>query len=338
MTILQRLALIFIFIGVLSCSSSSDDIEEALDTIDGVPRKPIDTSRLGVNAFANDARFGAISTQLSEVRDVLKLKFIRVLFAWNDAVQPDPNIQPNFSFYDEISNSIPDGVDAVVVITGLPGWMSNSSNWLEGNPRTTFVERWVKRIARRYASNPRIIAFQIWNEPNADGNPDNRLLELSSSPANYVEMLARAHNVVGESAAGKLVVGAATTSINQNFPATLNYNRGMKQAGAENFLDVWGVHYYGKQYERVIRPDGVRDFLNSLMPPIWVTESGEQGVNSQLSYGEEVWPFLLEKMPGIERIYVYQYTESTPADVTYGLKNISPDAPVSDLYVFLRDR
>jgi hypothetical protein len=87
-----------------------------------------------------------------------------------------------------------------------------------------------------------------------------------------------------------------------------------------------------------VRGGGVADFLNGLPKPIWITESGAQGVNSQLEYGERVWPFLTDKIPGIERIYQYQFAEATPADVTYGLRNLSGDLPVSDLYVHLRDR
>lgn len=35
------------------------DVKEAVNVVDGVPRKTIDTDSLGVNAFANDVRFGS---------------------------------------------------------------------------------------------------------------------------------------------------------------------------------------------------------------------------------------------------------------------------------------
>src|SRR5690606_6259339 len=151
--------------------------------------------------------------------------------------------------------------------------------------------------------------FQIWNEPNMAANPENTTLDVVQNPANYVEMLARAHNVVENLAPGKLVLNAATTSINQNFPHSLDYNKGMREAGAQSFLDVWAIHYYGEQFERVIQPDGVREFLRGIGGRVWVTESGRQGVTAQLAYGETAWPFLLEKIPNIERIYIYQFTE-----------------------------
>jgi hypothetical protein len=112
----------------------------------------------------------------------------------------------------------------------------------------------------------------------------------------------------------------------------------MRDAGAQVFLDRWAVHYYGRQFENVRRDGGVSDFLNGLSTPIWVTESGAQGVNEQLKYGEEVWPFLREEIPSIERIYIYQFAEATPADVTYGLRNLTPGLELSDLYISFRDR
>ncbi len=320
----------------LGCNSSTiDDLQEITED---VPRRSIDTSRLGVNAFVNDGRFGSIGTQFSEVKNVLRLNFVRVLFNWDDNVQPSPNANPNFSFYDDIINGLAPGLDALIVVTGVPSWMADSSDWVNGNPRTTFVDRWVAKVAERYGSHPQVIGLEVWNEPNMTSNSQNVLMGLAASAENCVELLTLANNTIRTFAPSKLIIGSATTAINQNFSETLDYNRSLQAAGAENFVDVWGVHYYGKQYENLVRDDGVADFLNSLSKPVWVTESGAQGVNSQLAYGEEVWPYLIEKVPGIARIYVYQFTEATPADVTYGLRNLTEGLLVSDLYVHLRDR
>lgn len=321
----------------LSCCNASS-ISDAIDLAQGVPRKDIDTSRLGTNAFVNDNRFGGPSSQFLEIRDTLRLGFVRVLFAWNDAVQPRPNANPNFSFYDDVIAAVPPGIDVLVVITGLPSWMSSSANWKEGNPRTTFVDNWAAKVFNRYGNNARIIGWQVWNEPNMTANPDNTVLDVALNPANYVEMLARAYSRAKSVNPSKLVLNAATTAINQNFPESIDYNRAMRDAGAQQFVDRWAVHYYGKQYENVERNGGVKDFLKGLNQGVWVTESGAQGVNSQLAYGEQAWPFLLDKIENIERIYQYQFAEATPSDVTYGMKNLDPGAPVSDLYVWLRDR
>ncbi len=60
------LTILFLF---SSCSSS--EVEDALDIVDGIARKTIDVSRLGVNAFANDSRFGSIGAQYQEVRQLV---------------------------------------------------------------------------------------------------------------------------------------------------------------------------------------------------------------------------------------------------------------------------
>lgn len=330
---LKGLVILCAFVG---CNVKST-IEDAVDAIEEPSRKAIDRSITGVNAFVNDSRFGSISDQFKEVKNTLNLRYVRVLFAWNDEVQPSPGSEINFGFYDAIVDGLPVGVDALVILTGLPSWMRSSSNWTDGDPRATFVSRWVRAVVSRYGGNRRIVGWQIWNEQNDPANGDNATLGILDNPENYVDMLGRAHSVCKDLAPSKVVVSGATTAINQNFPDTLDYNRGMRDAGAEEFLDVWAIHYYGKQYENVIRGGGIQDFFNGVSSSIWVTESGAQGVNSQLEYVERTWPFLKEKLPQIQRFYLYQFTESTDASITYGLRNLTPGASVSDLYVYLRD-
>ncbi len=333
---MRRIILSLFFVFCLSACNSSK-VKDAIEVVEGVERRTIDTTRLGINAFANDSRFGSISAQYREVRDVLGLRFVRVLFGWNSAVQPSPGSSPDFSFYDEIMDAIPNGVDALIIVNGLPDWMSNSANWINGDPRETFHELWVKPVVSRYGGRGRVIGFQIWNEPNMTSNPENGILGFADA-ANYVEVVARASNYINDTAPSKRVVNAATTAINQNFPETLDYNRAMRDAGMIDMIDVYAFHYYGMQFENVIQSGGVADYLNSVSRPLWISESGAQGVNSQLEYGETVWPFLREKIPGITRIYVYQFTEGVGPNDSFGLKNASVDAPVTDLYVHLSDR
>lgn len=313
------------------------DLKSSADLIDGIPRKTIDTSRLGVNAFANDPRFGTVRAQMGEVSSVLRLKHVRVLFAWSDEVQPSPDAQPNFSFYDEILASIPEGVDVLVVVTGIPSWMYSNFYWSTDNPRATFVDLWLRKLLARYGSHPAIVGWQIWNEPNMDANFHNRLMGFKD-PANYIELLALASDACRERSPGKLVLNAATTSVNQNYPGSLDYNRALRDLGARDLIDRWAIHFYGRQFENVLRSDGVADFLNGLGKPTWVTEIGVQGVDEQLAQAEEAQPFLSDEIDGIERFYQYQLTEDSPPDQTFGLRNLNATRGVSDLYIYLRDR
>lgn len=339
-TTLRLLAFLILSLGISACNSDDtiDQIDDAIDVADGVPRKDIDPKRIGVNCFFNDNRFGGISAQYSEIRDTLKLRYIRILLAWNDQIQPSPEAEPNFAFYDDIIANIPTGVDVLVIMTDVPSWMSNQANWTNGNPRTTFVEKWVKRVVSRYKGKSAIVGWQIWNEPNQIGRTDNEILSLSTSPANYLELLASAHNVSKELAPSKAVVNAATTAINQNYPETLDYNRALRDGGIESFVDVYAIHYYGRQFENVVRSGGVADFLKSVGKRIWVTESGAQGVTEQLKYVEQVWPFLDDKVGKIDRFYYYQAYDGGDPKVTYGLRNLTSGQALSDLYIALRDR
>jgi hypothetical protein len=321
-----------------ACNSSTrDQIKEGIDIADGVPRKEIDRSITGVNAFFNDSRYGSTSQQYNEITRTLGIRHIRVLMSWNDAVQPSPGAAPNFGLYDEIVSSAPAGTDLLVILTDVPSWMANSSNWDDGNPRLTFVRRWVEPVVRRYGSSGRISAWQIWNEPNFAGRSDNAILGLDTDPNNFIELMGHAYPRCKDLAPGKLVLNGATTAINQNFPGTLDYNRALRDGGVTAFTDVFAIHYYGRQYENVVRGGGVQDFLESIGEPIWVTESGAQGTTEQLKYVEQTWPFLKDKIPGIARFYYYQMYDTNNPATTYGLRNPSTTAPVSDLYLYLRD-
>lgn len=302
---------------------------------------PINKKITGVNAFVNDPSFGTISQQFTEVQQTLGLNYVRVLFNWNDGVQPNPSTSPDFSFYDNILADLPEGMTALVIINGIPSWMSQSSNWINGDPRETFVQLWFKPVVQRYASFPNIAGWEVWNEPNDDGNPQNVTLAINmsntSGAQNYVSMLTSAYSIAKSLTPDVLVVSAATTAINQDYPNTLNYGKTMKSNGAEGVCDIWGVHYYGTEYLHIFEPNGIQSFINSLTKPIWLTESGAKGVNEQLQYVNETWSILEDSFKNLERIYYYQFTEATPPDTTYGLRNLGPGQEYSDLYQYLKN-
>lgn len=325
--------LFLVTLGTLGCSDAKDLIDVGLNPPD---REPIDISRTGVNNFFVNPEFGNIRQQFSEIRDTLGLKYVRVLFAWSNDVQPSPNSAPNYGFYDEIVNNIPSGIDVSIVLVHTPNWITNPGNWVGGNPRQTFVERWVRPTVQRYAGRPGIVGWEVWNEPDFTVVGSDDALGLTD-PANYFELLNYASSVIRVLDPTKLVILGASRSIAQNFPNSLNYNKSLRDFGAENLVDVWNVHYYGKNFESVVAGGGVGDFLNSISKTIWITESGIQGPNNQLPYVEQVWPFLRDEVPGIDRIYYYEYGSTQPLEQNYGLKTTDPGAPVSDLYIYLRD-
>lgn len=326
--------LLFLVFGILlGCGDAKDLIDLGLDPPE---RKPIDISRTGVNNFFNDSSFGSTEAQFSEIRDTLGLRFVRVLFAWTNDVQRRPSSTVSFALFDQIVSSIPPGVDILVVVAHSPDWMADSSNWTRGNPRVTWVEEWLTPLVNRYRGVPGIIGWEVWNEPDRTLFAGDAALGLED-PQNYLELLALSSARIRASDPGKLVVIAATESIQQQFPTRLNYNKELQNFGAEDLVDVWNVHYYGESFESVVTDNGVKDFLNSLRRPIWITESGEQGPNKQLPYVETAWPFLREEIPGIDRIYYYEFGSTAPLEANYGLRTGDAAFPVSDLYIHFRD-
>lgn len=327
------LPFLFAVTGLASCGDAKDLVDLAVDSPE---RKPIDRSKVGINNFFVHPEFGSIESQYHEIRDTLGIPYVRMLAAWTTDVQPSPQSEPKFGFFDDILEAVPPGMDVLVVISHTPDWMGNSTNWSSNNPRYAWVTDWLTPIVTRYADHPSVVGFEIWNEPDLTTLASDSALGLEN-PDNYFDLLTFASRTVRRLAPGKLVVLGATQSIQQNFPNTLHFNERLQELGAEGLADVWSVHFYGTSFESLVTSNGVADFLNSLSLPIWVTESGERGVNKQLAYVETAWPFLTEKVPGIQRIYYYQYGDTVPVDVNFGLRTNDPSFPISDFYIWLRD-
>ncbi|HMO17096.1 MAG TPA: cellulase family glycosylhydrolase [Oligoflexia bacterium] len=316
-----------------ACSDASDLLSLALSP---PKREPIQKELVGVNNFFVDREFGSISEQYDDISKTLGLRFVRVLFAWTDDVQRSPNTSPNFSFYDDILAKAPPDVDILVVLAHTPRWFSNPGTRIDPNPRLAWIEQWLKPTISRYRNHPRIIGFEIFNEPDLLILPQDAILDLQN-PENYFEMLAEGYRASKSIAPSKLAIMTGTTSIQQSFPTTLRYNQRLRDLGAESFTDVWNIHYYSSSYESVVTSNGVADFLNRIGKPVWVTESGAQGPNNQLAYVETAWPFLKSKIGSIERFYQYQYGETGPIETNYGLRTTNREFPLSDLYIHLRD-
>lgn len=336
---ISRKSLVLPLLAILALLSACNSTEDLIDlALDPPQRRTIDTSRMGVNNFFIDPEFGTIPQQYSEIQNTLGLRSVRVLMSWVNAVQPSPSSNVNFDFFDAIIANIPAGVDVIIVVTGTPDWMTNPNNWDGGNPRATWVNRWLTRIVQRYGQQGGVLGFEVFNEPNFLDIPSDVALDLQN-PDNYFELLSLSASVIRANAPSRLVIPAATLAINQSFPDNLNYNRRLRDLGAADIVDVWNIHYYSRAFERVVQNDGIADFLNGLGKPIWITESGETGPNNQLEYVETVWPFLRDEIPGIDRIYYYQFGETVlPVENNFGLRTTDPSFPVSDLYVHLRNR
>jgi hypothetical protein len=315
----------------ISCKLK-DDVE---DVIEKPPPRPLSKEYLGLNSFFNDDSFGSAAHQAKDIFNNLGLRRLRVLVRWDDHASPVPEVQPNFNFITNVLDALPSTADVLVVTTGVPSWMNDPSNWIDLNPRRTFIEKWFTPLLSKLKQYSKVKSIQIWNEPNDSSLEENKIMKFDV-PENYIELVWLAKREVERLGLNVKLLNAATTAINQKSNSPLDYNKKLVSLGLKDYVDIFAVHFYGSQLEQVVRKGGVREFLKDLRMEVWVTESGERGVTKQLDYASRYWPYLIKEIPAIKRIYIYIYADRDPPNRTYGLRNLSKDTPYSDLYFYLR--
>jgi hypothetical protein len=320
--------LVLVLLTSAACGGLHGGAEDVGDLIFGtggaIPRE-----KLGVqNEFVGNPK-GDPAAQGNDIRSTLRLRHIRTSFFFDEGFLPSESAAADFSRFDTILASIPPDTDLLPILAYAPRWLANRPDWKE-----VFVARYVIPVLDRYGSDGRIGGWEIWNEPdgfcNGRGVPPG---VLDCSPGDYVDLVSRAAPEIRKRS-GALVVGAATTSINQSFPRLLDYNKGMVGAGLLGLVDVYNFHWYGEQLEK-LSFGGIADFLNSTGKRVWCTESGERGSTNQLGHAQDVFPELDDEIDRLDRIYIFTYFDGEGPPSTYGL--VANDGIESDLYQFLRD-
>jgi len=287
----------------------------------------LDKKKVALNCFFNQPLFQKdnIKQQADDVKNNLGVDTVRVLFHWNEAIQPSQSSPIAFGFYDEILSSLPKGLKALVIVNGSPNWLENIPN-----PRKHFMN-YCHKIIDRYKSNDSVIGFEIGNEPNTSMFHENEVYAFVGKPAFYFEVLHEVYLYAKKVAPDKLIVAAATTSIIQDFPKSLNYHKKLSDWHEEDFCDVFAIHYYGNNPWGLLKPNGVLDFLQSLKKPIWVTEVGCEDGNKHISYLNKHMGFLVDKVPQIEKVFWYHYDGEDNYCLRYA------DGRVSYLYTYLKE-
>ena len=326
---MQHARLVLVGILFVAACGSDGGIGDLGDIIFGNGGE-ISREELGVqNEFISSPKGGA-PAQANDIRSNLNVRHIRTTFFFDASYLPTEGSSPNFARMDAVVGAIPDGADLLPILAYAPSWLANRADW-----KDVFINRYVIPVLDRYGSNGRIGGWEIWNEPDAfcngvGGAPPG---VLDCSPEDYVDLVARVAPEI-RARSGAPVVGAATTSINQSYPDHFNFNRRMVDLGILDDIDVYNVHWYGAQFER-LTVGGIEQFLDSTGKPIWVTESGQTGTDRQLEHAEEVFPVLEERIDRLDRLYIYTYFDGQPPSSTFGL--VAGDGTESDLYRFLAE-
>lgn len=274
----------------------------------------VDYETFGVNCFFNQAIFPSnnLNRQASDISTNLKLKYVRVLFNWNDLVQPSKNSKLDLSFYDNIieaGNSR--NLKYLIVLNGCPSWNKNKIGSIK------LFEEYCYHIIDRYSQHEHVLGYQVLNETNTAMFDDNVEYSFINNPELYVNALANVYNYSKKINPSKIITNAATTSILQSFPRTLEYNKKLLEYGLEKYIDVYSFHYYGDSLFNLLRPSGVFNFIRSISKPLWITEIGEKKFNNHLQYYKKHINFLKHRL-NLEKIFWYQYDGGADTS-SYGL-------------------
>lgn len=278
----------------------------------------IDRSKIGLNAFYNDPRQGSLDFQSKEISKNLGIKTVRILFHWDEFNNKAEHENINWGFIDGILNSFHDDMKALIVVEGLPRWLKE----YPGDKHEAFVNMF-RKMCHKYKSDNRVLGYQIWNEPNMEAHEDNVVMGFVKSPLKYLRLLGSCYESSKTINPNKKILNAATTSISQNYPETLNYNRILIKNRVCDVVDIFAVHWYGNKLEKLHRPNGIIETLNGVNKPIWMTESGKSGQKGQKEYVKTVWPYLFKKIPNLQIIFYYIYYECENSPINFGLKYIN---------------
>lgn len=321
------MALGLILASVSGCGWLEDTEDAAKLLFEGEGEIPREILGIG-NEFNPNPRGGAVE-QANDIRFNLGLRHVRVTFFFDQSFLPSEEASPNFSRFDRIVNSLPEGTTLLPILAYAPSWLANRADW-----KQVFIERYVIPVLDRYGRDARIGGWEIWNEPDGFCNGRNGVPPgvLDCSADDYVDLVRRVTPVV-RARTDAPIVGAASTSINQSFPTHLNFNRAMVDAGLLNHIDVYNFHWFGGQLEKLFA--GIRDFLNGTGKRLWLTETNARGATNHLDHAEEVFPALNDNLGQLERIYIFTYFDGASPPESFGL--VLPDGGVSELYTFLRD-
>ena len=294
-------------------------------------KKDLPIDKMGVNCFFNVPELGSVQEQERDINENLNINKIRILCNWDNASQYSKDAAPNLSFTDNVLNNLQLDSEIIMVIASCPTWLED----IDPAKRIDYFISFCESVMSKYKDNPRVVGYQIGNEPNSPGFPSNRVLDFLN-PDNYLLALARAYRFEKELGGSKLILLAATTSIVQSYRDTIEYNERLLSQNVEKFCDVYCIHYYGdRSFVNFMRPNGAYQFMKRIKRHIWITEIGENSFNKHVDYARVVIPYLLKTIPNIKRLYWYQY-DGAGSTESFGLKNAN--GALSRLYAYISNK
>lgn len=291
-------AMLIILASCLLVMSSGLDSFLHRGVVYGLPQVRGGGLSLGMNVFLEKE-----PEQQNILRSIEMLKaggvtYVRQSFPWQDIERAPgtyrtPDGQDTWAKYDFIVEQLSKaGIRILARVDTIPQWArpatDNFQRYDKGPPQDfNNYANFVAVLAARYKSQ--IIHFQVWNEPNLDGEWGGKPI----SPAQYGLLLRYTSERVKAVNPNALIVTAGLAQTTEDGVTTNNLNeldfiQGLYDAGAAPYFDILSVMDYGLGHspeDRRVGPERTnfsrlllaRDVMvrnNDSQKPIWVSEYG----------------------------------------------------------------
>lgn len=210
------------------------------------------------------------------------LGWMRVTLRWS-FIQPTSSGPFDYSRYDsQITSASNQGIKILALLSTAPQWAGGGANGTTPPSNVALWQTFVRNVAQHFRG--KIVAYEIWNEPNFwdKGIGIGWNLSTSSSPK-YVDYLHAAAVEIRAQAPGTLVVGPVLSSEPDSRGTTIFQqieSTSYPDGPGSSFLDVVSFHANGQTSDSTAFLLGwVDGHLNQITAsnsdkPIWITEFG----------------------------------------------------------------
>jgi Tol biopolymer transport system component/GH35 family endo-1,4-beta-xylanase len=258
--------------------------------------------------------------------------------------------------------------DVLLRVHGTPEWARPAGAPLSHPPgNLADFARFMKNLVSRYRG--RVIAYEIWNEPNLNYEWGYR----PPDPTEYTALLKTAYRTIKTYDPDALVISAGLAPTGEGNPpeamGDLTFIEGMYQAGARGYFDALGAHLYAYgrppdfdsptdiTFARVVQQRQLMINYNDAETPIWITEMGwslethwdlgeyhNQGISQleQAQYLRRAYQKIEQEWPWIEAAYLFNLDFSaapwyTASEQMRWYAILNPDRTPRPAYTALRE-
>jgi hypothetical protein len=253
--------------------------------------RPARSFRLAAHTLFLDAPIAELATQAG-------FDTIVQVFPWRD-LNPRPDYYDWSAADSMVSVAQAERLDLVVRLDMPPFWATRADPAGLPFELEAYLD-FVAAVAARYRGY--IVGYMVWNEPNLAEEWGGWVAQ----PAQYVDVLCRAHAIIRRADPDALVIAAGMAPTNEFSPRAMDdreFLRQMMAAGGSKCFDVLAAHDYGYGLPPD-DPHGAHAGLNlarlidlhkvlgeaRASQPIWITELGytvQPGLHPHVSLDDQ---------------------------------------------------